>query len=178
MMVKKRLPDWLTASRGIIGAAILGLIPLGPQVLPQVVALLLLGWTTDMLDGRLARRYEKEPTWIGDHDFQFDMFMVLASSVYLAATGYVPLWIAIPYLSVGTVISLWLYWTSDFIHFKGFTMAMAFPWVFAPFIIAYFYARTAAYAGLIWMVTALLIDWKRFTGVVGDFLEGTGLVRR
>ncbi|MGY4707467.1 CDP-alcohol phosphatidyltransferase family protein [Candidatus Bipolaricaulota sp. J31] len=176
-MRREKLPDWLTAARGLIAAAILGMIPLGPEALSQVIALLLLGWTTDMLDGRLARRYEKPPSWIGEHEFQFDMVMVLASTVYLVAVGLVPAWVGIPYLALGIPIALWAHQNKEFLQFKALTMGIAFPWVFVPFIVAYFYARPAAYAGLIWMICALLIDWRRFTGVVGDFLHGSGLAR-
>ncbi len=177
-MRREKLPDWLTAARGIIAAAILGMIPLGPDALSQVIALLLLGWTTDMLDGRLARRYEKPPSWIGEHDFQFDMVMVLASTVYLVSVGLIPWWVGVPYLALGLPLVLWVHHTREFIQFKAVAMGLAFPWVFVPFVVAYFHARPAAYAGLIWMLCALIIDWKRFTGVVGDFLHGSGLARR
>ena len=172
-MRKERLPDILTASRALIAAAILGLIPAGPGALRLVTLLLLLGWTTDMLDGRAARRLEKEPTWIGEHEFQFDMLMVLASAIYLIAVGLVPPAVGIPYLALAVPLSLWLNAHSEeFLRFKALTMLLAFPWVFAPFIVAYFHQRQAAYLGLLWMVTALVLDWKRFTGVVGDFLSG------
>ncbi|HID08798.1 TPA: CDP-alcohol phosphatidyltransferase family protein [Candidatus Micrarchaeota archaeon] len=178
MMLKEKLPDWLTAARGLIAAAILGMIPFGPEALSRVIALLLLGWTTDMLDGRLARRYDKSPTWIGDHEFQFDMLMVFASAVYLIAVGLVPAWVGIPYLSFALLLAAWAYRTKEFLQFKALAMGLAFPWVFIPFIVAYFHARPAAYAGLVWMLVALVLDWKRFTGVVGDFLHGSGLAGR
>ncbi len=172
-MGKGRLPDLLTASRALIALGILGLIPAGPEALPSVTLLLLLGWTTDMMDGRLARRLDKEPTWIGDHEFHFDMFMVLASAIYLVAVGLVPRGVGVPYLAAAALISIGLYlFSGEFLKFKAFTMLMAFPWVFAPFIVAYFYERRAAYLGLAWMVAALILDWRRFTGVVGDFLAG------
>jgi phosphatidylserine synthase len=171
-MRKRRLPDLLTASRALIALAILGLIPAGPGALRSVTLLLLLGWTTDMLDGRVARKLEKEPTWIGEHEFQFDMLMVLASSVYLVATGLVPQGVGIAYLTTAVLLSLLLARGENFLRFKAFTMLVAFPWVFAPFIVAYFHERQAAYLGLLWMAAALVLDWRRFTGVVGDFLAG------
>jgi len=172
-MGKRRLPDLLTASRALIASAILGLIPAGPQALRSVTLLLLLGWTTDMLDGRLARRLDKEPTWIGEHEFQFDMLMVLASAIYLVAVGWVPRELGIAYLALAVPLSLAVHlWGEEFLKFKAFTMLVAFPWVFAPFIVAYFHERQVAYLGLLWMVVALVLDWRRFSGVVGDFLAG------
>ena len=172
-MGKRRLPDLLTASRALIASAILGLIPAGPQALRSVTLLLLLGWTTDMLDGRLARRLDKEPTWIGEHEFQFDMLMVLASAIYLVAVGWVPRGLGVSYLALAVPLSLAVHlWGEEFLKFKAFTMLVAFPWVFAPFIVAYFHERQVAYLGLLWMVVALVLDWRRFSGVVGDFLAG------
>ncbi len=169
---RERIPDWLTASRVLIALAILALIPFGPRALNAVAGLLLLGWTTDMVDGRLARRFEKGPSWLGEHDFQIDMVMVLASAIFLTATGLVPAEVGLPYICGALLISLYTLRFRDFLKFKSVTMLLAFPWVFTPFILALFYAPAAAYAGLIWMILALLFDWRRFLGVVGDFLAG------
>jgi hypothetical protein len=171
--MREKLPDWLTASRGLIGLAIVGLIPAGPRSLRSVVWLLLLGWTTDVLDGRLAHRVEKGSTWVGEHDFHFDMGMVLASAVYLVATGLVPRRVGVPYLAAAVPLSLLAEGKArHFLRFKSLTMLLACPWVFAPFILAYQHERSAAYVALAWTAVALLFDWRRFAGVVGDFLAG------
>lgn len=173
MAQKTQIPDWLTASRAVIALAILLLIPVGPQALRAVTLLLLLGWTTDMLDGRLARRWDKGPTWIGEHEFHIDMVMVLASAVYLVAVGLVPAVPSLVYLLLGTLISLGVRHRSrEFLKFKATTMLLAFPWTLLPFAVAYLRDPLAAHVGLIWMVGALLVDWRRFLGVVGDFLAG------
>ncbi len=172
MRRRERIPDWLTASRVFVGVAILALIPLGPAALGVVAGLLLLGWTTDMVDGRLARRFEKDATWIGEHDFQIDMLMVLASAIFLTATGLVPWEVSAPYLTGAVLISLYTLRFRHFLKFKSVTMLLAFPWVFTPFVLALFWAPVAAYAGLVWMLLALVLDWRRFLGVVGDFLAG------
>ena len=172
MSRRQRIPDWLTASRVLIALAILALIPVGPEALGAVASLLLLGWTTDMVDGRLARRYEKGPSWLGEHDFQIDMIMVLASAIFLTATGLVPAEVGVPYICGAILISLYALRYRHFLKFKSVTMLLAFPWVFTPFVIALFRAPIAAYAGLAWMTLALLFDWRRFLGVVGDFLSG------
>jgi phosphatidylglycerophosphate synthase len=173
LVSRKRVPDLLTFSRGAIALAILGLVPVGPRALRSVLLLLLLGWTTDMLDGRIARRVAKGPSWIGEHDFHFDMAMVLASAIYLVWWGLVPRGLGIWYLAVGVPLSLFTaLWGGEFLKFKSFTMLIAFPWVFAPFIVAYFHDPLMAYVGLLWMVGALIVDWRRFLGVVGDFLSG------
>ncbi|GAB4309624.1 MAG: hypothetical protein Kow0097_10800 [Candidatus Bipolaricaulota bacterium] len=173
MARKDLLPDSLTAARGLAAVAILSLIPVGPSALRTVAFLLLLGWTTDMVDGRLARRWEKDPTWIGEHEFHIDMVMVLSSAVFLVWTRLVPALPAVGYLAGGTAISLGvLHRSGEFLRFKSVTMILAFPWVFLPFVIALWHDPVVAYVGVMWVAAALITDWRRFTGVVGDFLAG------
>ncbi len=169
-----RIPDLLTSSRGLVGLAILAMIPAGAAALPSVLWLLLLGWTTDLLDGRLARRLELEPSWIGEHEFEFDMFMVLCSAVYLVAVGVVPRAAGTTYVVAALLLALLSHSRAgQFLKFKALTMALAVPWVFGPFVLAYLRGeQTVAYVGLLWMLTALILDWRRFTGVVEDFLAG------
>jgi len=89
------------------------------------------------------------------------------------AVGWVPRGLGISYLALAVPLSLAVHlWGEEFLKFKAFTMLVAFPWVFAPFIVAYFHERQVAYLGLLWMVVALVLDWRRFSGVVGDFLAG------
>ncbi len=173
MAKKKWIPDWLTAARALAAVAILGLVPVGPSALRTVAFLLLLGWTTDMADGRLARRWEKDPTWIGEHEFHIDMLMVLSSAIYLILTGFVPPLPAVLYLLVGAAISLAvLKWSGEFPRFKSVTMILACPWVFLPFVVGLWHDPVVVYAGLIWTTGALILDWRRFIGVVGEFLSG------
>ncbi|MCX7750085.1 MAG: CDP-alcohol phosphatidyltransferase family protein [Candidatus Bipolaricaulota bacterium] len=173
MTRKDRIPDWLTGARALVALAILALIPWGPSALRTVAFLLLLGWTTDMVDGRLARRWDKDPTWIGEHEFHIDMVMVLASAIYLVLAGLVPPLPGAAYLLGATGISLALLrWSGDFLRFKSVTMLLACPWVFAPFVVGLVHDPVVVYAGLIWTAAALVLDWRRFLGVVGDFLAG------
>jgi len=176
---KKTIPDWITASRALIGILILGLSPLGPGALRMVAFLLLIGWTTDMADGRLARRWEKDPTWIGEHEFHIDMLMVLSSAVHLILTGLVPTIPATAYLVAGAITSLAvLRHSGEFPRFKSVTMILAFPWVVMPFVVALWHDPFVVYAGLLWAIAALILDWRRFVGVVSEFLAGARAFRR
>ena len=173
MTRREEIPDWLTAARGVTALAIFALTLVGPSALRAVAFLLLLGWTTDMADGRLARRWEKDPTWIGEHEFHIDMLMVLSSAMYLVVTGLVPALPGMVYLLGGAIVSLAVLRRSgEFLRFKSVTMILAFPWVFLPFVVALWHDPVAAYAGFIWAVAALIFDWRRFLGVVGEFLAG------
>lgn len=173
MARKDQIPDWLTAARALTAVAILGLTPLGPSALRAVAFLLLLGWTTDLADGRLARRWEKDPTWIGEHEFHVDMLMVFASAVYLILAGLAPAIPGAAYLLAAAAVSLVVLRRSgDFLKFKSVTMLLACPWVFLPFVVALWHDPVVVYVGLLWTGVALIVDWRRFLGVVGDFLAG------
>jgi hypothetical protein len=167
----KRVPDLLTASRGVIAAAIASLGFVGPGALQAVIILTMLGWTTDILDGRLARRYQKPPTWIGEREFLFDMVLVFSGLCYLVMAGYVPFVPAAAYVAVAAVCIAYF-------RLKSVTMSFATPLVALPLVIAYINAREAAWWYLIWIVAVLLLDWKRFKGVVQEFIENAKEIAR
>ncbi|UCF10820.1 MAG: CDP-alcohol phosphatidyltransferase family protein [Candidatus Bipolaricaulota bacterium] len=167
----KRVPDLLTASRGVIAAAIASLGFVGPAALEAVILLTMLGWTTDILDGRLARRYHKPPTWIGEREFLFDMLLVFSGLCYLVMAGYVPFVPAAAYVAVAAVCIAYF-------RLKSVTMSFATPLVALPLVIAYINARQAAWWYLIWIALVLLLDWKRFKGVVQEFIENAKQIAR
>lgn len=168
----KRVPDLLTASRGVIAAAIISLGFVGPGALQAVIVLTMLGWTTDILDGRLARRYRKPPTWIGEREFVFDMLLVFSGLCYLVMAGYVPFIPAAAYIAVAAVCIAYF-------RLKSVTMSFATPLVALPLVVAYISARQAAWWYLIWIAAVLILDWKRFVGVVQEFIENAkGIARR
>ncbi|MCD6494465.1 CDP-alcohol phosphatidyltransferase family protein [Candidatus Bipolaricaulota bacterium] len=158
-----RAPDILTASRGVIAALIIALGFLGPRALGWVVFLTMIGWTTDILDGRLARRQRKGPTWVGEHEFAFDMLMVFAALCYLVMAGFVPVIPAAIYVAVAALFIVMF-------QSKSVTMSFAFPLVALPLVVAYFCAPQAAYIYIAWIGLALIYDWRRFVGVVREFL--------
>lgn len=158
-----RAPDILTASRGVIAALIIALGFVGPRALGWVIFLTMIGWTTDILDGHLARYQHKGPTWIGEHEFAFDMMMVFAALCYLVMAGFVPVLPAAIYVTVALLFII-------FFQSKSVTMSFAFPLVALPLIVAYFRSPSAAYIYVAWIGLALLYDWRRFFGVVREFL--------
>lgn len=162
----KKVPDWLTGSRGIIAVVISCLGLVGPQALEAVVLLIILGWTTDILDGRLARRYQKEATWIGEREFLFDMVMVFSGLCYLVMAGFIPLVPAAIYVAVAFVFIAYF-------RSKSVTMSFAFPVVTLPLIVAYFNAPRAAICFIAWICLAVLFDWRRFKGVILEFIANT-----
>jgi hypothetical protein len=158
-----KAPDILTASRGVIALVIGGLSLVGREALDWVILLTMVGWTTDILDGRIARRENKEPTWVGEHEFAFDMVMVFSALFYLIMAGFVPVLPAAIYVTVAAVFIV-------FCQSKSVTMSFAFPLVVLPLVVAYYCAPHAAYVYVAWIVLALIYDWRRFFGVVREFI--------
>lgn len=173
----KRLADWLTASRALIAIVIVALSLRGKAALPWVVLLTILGWTTDIFDGRLARRARRESpaaaenTWLGEHDFLLDMVMVFAGFVYLTFSGFVSLPLALVYTTIAAIFILWSAGS------KSVAEMFAFPLVALPLIIAYQESSWAAYVYLVWIGLALILCWERFTGVVREFITGMRRLR-
>lgn len=164
VVMMRKLPDLLTLSRGLVAFVILGLGFVGERALEAVILLTVLGWTTDILDGRLARKYNKPPTWIGEREFLFDMVMVFSGLCYLVMAGLINAWLALIYIAIaGACIA--------FFQSKMITMSFATPLVALPLIVAAVKAPRAALWYLLWIVGALLLDWSRFKGVVREFLE-------
>lgn len=128
-----------------------------------IVYSLILGWTTDILDGWVARK-SSTPTKLGQFDFALDMFMVLGSLLAITALGFVPVELTIFYLAVAVAL-VWKFPS------KSMTMAVACPAVFTPFFLAYIYAPHAFRISLFWTLSILVIDWSRFEGVVLEFID-------
>ncbi len=158
-----KAPDLLTASRGVIAVVIVSLSLTGQEALSWVILLTMVGWTTDILDGRVARRQNKEPSWVGEHEFTFDMIMVFSALVYLVMAGFVPVLPAAIYVAVAALFIV-------FCQSKSVTMSFAFPLVVLPLIVACYEAPHAAYIYIAWIVLALMYDWRRFFGVVREFI--------
>ena len=167
----KRVPDLLTASRGFIALAIFSLGFVGPRALETVVLLTMLGWTTDILDGRLARRYKTEATWVGEREFVFDMIMVFAGLCYLVMVGLIPATPAVIYVAVAAVFIAYF-------RSKMITMSFACPLSALPLIVAYFNAPRAALIFIVWMCLAFLFDWRRFKGVVSEFIANAKALQK
>lgn len=158
------MPDLLTLSRGIIALAVFSLGFVGPQALGAVLLLTMVGWTTDIFDGRLARKYDKPTTWIGEQEFTFDMLMVFSALCYLVMVDLVPLIPALIYVAIAAACIA-------FFRSKSVTMSFAFPLVALPLVVAVWKAPGAAIVYLVWIAAALLLDWTRFKGVVLEFID-------
>jgi len=84
--LKERLADFLTLSRGVIGLVILSLSFIGSSAYLTVVILALVGGATDILDGKVARRYlgDGKEGKLGRHDIEIDTLFILCIIGYLS----------------------------------------------------------------------------------------------
>jgi len=169
MFDAKTFADFITATRGLLGLAMVWLgLTQGEAALTIVAALLLLDWTGDFVDGGIAKR-SRHPrrTWIGDSDVYIDLFVSICLGIYLVAAGFVGSAFGFLY-TLGWVLLLW--------HFgrdKNLLMLIQAP-IYLCFILTALdmIPETGRWL-VIWVIVATAINWRRFTKqVIPQFLEG------
>lgn len=171
MFDAKLLADILTVSRLFIASAIiaLGFIQ-GAEALPLVIWLTIAAWTSDVLDGTLARASRRvRSTWVGEQDLIFDMVIGAALLVYMAAAGFVNIWLAGAYLG----FSLLVFWRFGLTPALGkLFQAPAYAW----FIFVSLREVPQVGAWLVaWIVIAVIATWPRFPRqTIPGFLSEAG----
>jgi phosphatidylglycerophosphate synthase len=156
--IARHAADGLTLTRGLLGVLLIVLGVLnGKAALAQDVWILVLAWSTDMLDGRIARAlHTDQKSWLGKNDVYIDLFVSVAALAYLTLTGLLALGIAAAYL---------LIWGIVFLR-RG--IPPLFAQIFQNPIYAFFLFLTlrSAPAVLVWMLpwalVALAIFWRRW----------------
>jgi len=169
----KKIADFLTASRLLISLVIvvMGFI-WGVNALPALIYLLIIGWTTDVLDGMLAR-LEKKPydSWFGKNEFNIDMVMTWSAFFFLTLIGIIPLWLFVVYSLLPLILTY-------FFHSKTLVMSFAAPLSFLPLYISLSRSMVEGYIYLVWIIIMLIFNWKRFTFVVSSFVDGLTFLKR
>ena len=175
MPIRKRVADILTLSRVIIAAAIVCLGPiLGAVALPWIILLAIVAWTTDTLDGPIARSSRvPTSTWIGDHDLLVDSVLATSVLVYMIVAGFVNLYIALAFLLVWALL------------FRRYGLPFTLGGLFQALVYGCFVILSlieAPRAGLLlvgWLLVAGVVNWPRFgRQLVPAFLAGFTDLRR
>lgn len=163
----KTVADILTATRLLLAIFILLLgLFVGREALGTVMMVQLLAWTTDILDGPLARRDTSgKSTWWDDKDFPIDALLVLALFLYLTLSGFIVPWFSIIYLSLG-IIFLFRF------HSQQVAMSFMAPILALTLSLALREVPIWGLTTIAWCVVALVTGWPRFVHVVESFIEG------
>jgi phosphatidylglycerophosphate synthase len=171
MLVAKQVADFLTLLRASLTLflAWLGLI-VGADGLLVAAVILMVSWTSDALDGPIARRSRVQyHTWLGDHDLLVDIVFSVGLLLYMVEAGFVE-WV------IGVIYALgWLFVFCYWGILRSPGMLFQAP-IFGWFIwITILHATPFGMALLVWIVLAVIITWPRFPRqVIPEFLGGMG----
>lgn len=170
MIVAKQVADFITFTRALLLLVFAWLgIAFGADALPLCAILMIYSWTSDSIDGTLARRSSRVyHTWIGDHDLEVDMTVASGLLIYMLLTGYVSL------IAGGMYITAWIIlFIIFFRYYRSMGMTFQAP-IYGYFIwLALKYAPPYGLAMIAWILAALAITWPRFPQeVIPGFLSG------
>jgi hypothetical protein len=169
MVAVKQVADLLTWLRVIIAFVFIWLgVSQGEFALPVAIWLLIASWTTDLIDGPLARKsLVSLQTWIGGNDLQVDIAVSVGLLGYLVMAGfasslvggiYIVFWVLL-FLQIGIPRSLGM-----------LVQAPVYSW----FI--WISLRDLPEVGVwmvAWILTAVIATWPRFfTEIVPGFIDG------
>ena len=169
MLTAKRVADFITLFRGLLGLSLVWLgLAEGAQGLQKAVLIMITDWTGDTIDGKIARRSKSYyHTWIGDHDLEIDMAVSCGLLVYLVTSGYISVWIASIY------VLLWAYIFWRWRNIKVLGMLSQAP-IYGYFIwIALTELPNVGIWILVWIVVAIIVTWPQFPQqIVPGFING------
>jgi len=164
--------DLLTASRLFLAVVILRLgFTAGAGALDTVTFCILLGWTTDTLDGHVARRDRSgRQTWLSRSDLTVDVVFVVSGLLYLTVAGFVPWAFSLVYFSTGSLLLI-------FFRTRSLVIALEAPLAVLPAIVAFVERPFLGWAYVGWASTAFLLDRRRFFVRLRLFGDGWRQVR-
>jgi len=163
MIVAKQVADLITSARVLIAVCLVGVgIVQGAAGLSLAAWMMIVDWTGDMVDGRIARRSRVQyRTWIGDHDLEVDMAVSIGLLAYLVKAGFLSIWLA------GAYLMLWClyFWRQGSIpHSSGMLFqAPIYGWFIC---VALRDVPQAGWAIIIFLISAIAFTWPYFPKVM------------
>ena len=164
----KLAADILTASRLPLAFAVVLLgIYGGRSALGAGLILILLGWTTDICDGRLARLDpEGATTRLGDADLAVDLVLDAAGLALFVLAGRVPALPAAVYFAVAALaIAAWP--TRTVITYFELPVLALHP------VMAFAASHVVGWLYVLWLAAAAALNRKRLYEIVGLLVGGS-----
>ncbi len=152
----KLMADLLTASRLPIAfvVVLLGIFG-GRSALGAGLLLILIGWTTDILDGRLARLDpEGATTRLGDADLAVDLVLDAAGLALFILAGMVPAVLGAGYLLLAATVILIRHTRAVITYFELPVLALH-P------VMAFAASRFVGWLYVLWLAFAAALNRKR-----------------
>ena len=166
----QHLADGLTLGRVILSFGIVGVgLAQRAQGVGTAASLLLLAWTTDLLDGPLARRSgAQEESWLGARDLYVDVILGVAVLVFLCLADLVHWGMAALYVCVWALV----FWRQGGLP-KALGALFQGP-VYGWFVLqAIQRTHQIGWTLVLWVAATVGLTWKRFRGRrVPAFLRG------
>lgn len=162
----RTIADLLTYSR-LAGGIGLALTPWGSGAdsLSSIIRWSVLLWSTDVIDGRIARRSGTPASWIGKNDIFVDSTLALGVGIALARSGYMS----------GILIGAWF--GICLILYAVRPVATA-PLIFmlplqaAVPVLAFVYERPEFWLFLVWIAAVAIVTRVRVKWVIESFING------
>ncbi len=160
------LAEIMVGLRFLMGAVILwlGVIYYGTLPSPGLIYLFIfniIGWTTDFLDGPLARYSKTRPGLLGKNDFVADMFFAWINALALSLMGLFHPAILVAYFIIYLVV----------LHGyrkKIISMIFAVPVEALPFFTILYFYPWLALIYLIWILACFLLLHRRVWDVFNE----------
>jgi phosphatidylglycerophosphate synthase len=170
----KLLAETLTALRFVLAAFIAWSAWTQPResTVGTIAMLTILAWTTDWLDGPLARRAPVDrQTWLGAHDLTADLSLVLALAVSLAVWGAVPM---IP-LVIALVVGVF----GKRVFHSLAPLQLMMGLIYGAFILVAWQSEAAWGLRLVaWIALSVVLHPRRAWSQISGFLESVGKISR
>ena len=172
----KTFADGMTGLRLVLSVALTVLGSLaGSRGLDLAAAFVLTAWTTDALDGPLARKSGvKTQSWIGRSDLFIDMLLALGLLYFMKSAGLLHPLVMLAYVAIWAVI-LWRFGSIT----KPLGALFQGP-VYLWFVICLLVRRMLLGRILIlWVLANVTLTWNRLTRRdVPQFVQGVGRAAR
>jgi len=159
--------DILTFSRLLFGGALaLWGFYTRTEEIRIAILILLAGWTTDILDGKIARAINKKETLIGRNDLRFDALMMVGAVAYIGYTGIISGFLAKIFVLI--LLSLIAYPKTPYVllwFFESLAAVTTLP------LMVFSEGTMFILVPLIWGVIMLVYDWERAMMMVKKWEE-------